>query len=114
VSDDHELHEIGADSIQKDRGQGLNNTISDACALLHALKDHYPSSEKGDASPFAEALQVYENEVWERGKEAVLSSAKNSMMLHDWKNTTQSASFRVGVVQRVMGDVGNGEAQVRA
>ncbi|KAK7449759.1 hypothetical protein VKT23_013234 [Stygiomarasmius scandens] len=78
------------------RGQGLNNAISDACALLHALKDHY-SANANDTSPFAKALEVYESEVWERGKEAVLSSAKNSAMLHDWKAVAQSPLLRLGI-----------------
>ncbi|KAK7449757.1 hypothetical protein VKT23_013232 [Stygiomarasmius scandens] len=70
------------------RGQGLNNAISDACTLLHALENHYsPSDTDADASPspFAKALEVYERDVWERGREAVLSSTKNTMMMHDWK-----------------------------
>ncbi|KAK7449761.1 hypothetical protein VKT23_013236 [Stygiomarasmius scandens] len=79
------------------RGQGLNNAISDACTLLHALKDHYSAN---GTSPFAKALEVYESEVWERGKEAVLSSAKNSAMVHDWKTVAQSPLLRLGIKPR--------------
>jgi len=84
----------------KDRGQGLNNAISDACTLPHALENHYPPSDTdADASPspFAKALEVYERDVWERGREAVLSSTKNTMMMHDWKTVAQSAAMRVGI-----------------
>ncbi|THU96336.1 FAD/NAD(P)-binding domain-containing protein [Dendrothele bispora CBS 962.96] len=82
------------------RGQGLNNAISDAASLLHALLDHYPPSDTSSSLPFAEALKVYESEVWERGREAVLSSAQNTVMMHDWDRLLQCDTLRIGIKPR--------------
>ena len=84
----------------EDRGQGLNNAISDAASLLHALMDHYPPSDTSSSLPFAEALKVYESEVWERGREAVLSSAQNTVMMHDWDRLLQCDTLRIGIKPR--------------
>ncbi|KAF5373085.1 hypothetical protein D9758_001499 [Tetrapyrgos nigripes] len=78
------------------RGQGLNNVINDVYTLRRALQEKYPPSDTSTTSPFAEALKVYEGEVWERGREAVLSNAENSLMFHDWDKLMQSPVFTVG------------------
>ncbi|KAF5361511.1 hypothetical protein D9758_006216 [Tetrapyrgos nigripes] len=75
------------------RGQGLNNAINDAYSMKRALQDHHLS----DSDSFSEALKVYEEDVCERGRKAVLSSAENSIMLHDWKQITKSAVFKYGI-----------------
>ncbi|KAF5373076.1 hypothetical protein D9758_001501 [Tetrapyrgos nigripes] len=75
------------------RGQGLNNAIHDAYTLMRALGDHPPSQ----AGSFKEVLEVYEKDVTERGREAVLASEENSNMMHDWKRVNESDLFRLGV-----------------
>ncbi|KAF5373043.1 hypothetical protein D9758_001503 [Tetrapyrgos nigripes] len=80
------------------RGQGLNNAISDAYTLMCALQEHYLPSGAG---PFVEALKIYEDDVWKRGREAVVSNEENTIMLHDWEKFTQSPLFNIGVAKSV-------------
>ncbi|THU96340.1 FAD/NAD(P)-binding domain-containing protein [Dendrothele bispora CBS 962.96] len=103
-----------AHSMTFHRGQGLNNAIDDVCTLLHALRDHYSPSNTDAPTPFAEALKVYEANVWERGKTAVLSNTKNSVMLHDGKNMAQSAAIRFGIMPRIVDDDGVRETVMKA
>ncbi len=64
-----------------DRGQGLNNAVHDACTLCRALEGHL-----SEGTPLAEAMKGYEDEVVERGHEAVVASGQNSLMIHDVGN----------------------------
>ncbi|RYP90112.1 hypothetical protein DL770_003734 [Monosporascus sp. CRB-9-2] len=72
------------------RGQGLNNAIHDVASLSRSLRE-------GGISP--EAVGAYEREMWQRGREAVVSSNNNSMATHNWDTLMQSALLRVGAKQ---------------
>jgi 2-polyprenyl-6-methoxyphenol hydroxylase-like FAD-dependent oxidoreductase len=64
-----------------DRGQGLNNAITDAAdflAHLREMKEHTPEE-------LAAAVKRYEVELWPRGNEAVLASHENTNAVHDCK-----------------------------
>ena len=49
----------------------------------------------------AKAVRAYEDEVWVRGNEVVLSNADNTLAVHDWENITQSGLFAAGVVREM-------------
>ncbi|CAF9902785.1 MAG: hypothetical protein HETSPECPRED_000005 [Heterodermia speciosa] len=74
------------------RGQGLNNGILDAAFLCRALSEH----ERGEKD-IAEVLAMYEEEMQERGRAAVISSGENSLMVHDWKQLKKSPVFTMGL-----------------
>ena len=62
-----------------DRGQGLNNAITDAADFLvhlRAMKQQTPGE-------LAAAVKRYETELWPRGNEAVLASHENTNAVHD-------------------------------
>ncbi|KAL8721858.1 MAG: hypothetical protein Q9225_001535 [Loekoesia sp. 1 TL-2023] len=73
------------------RGQGLNNAIIDAAFLCRSLNEHCQNG-----TPITEALAVYEKEMQERGRAAVISSGENSLMVHDWERLKQSPIFTMG------------------
>ncbi|CAL8584300.1 hypothetical protein XPA_009904 [Xanthoria parietina] len=73
------------------RGQGLNNGILDAAYLCRSLNAHCQ-----DGKGITDVLEVYEKELQERGKEAVISSGENSLMVHDWERLKQSPIFTMG------------------
>lgn len=73
------------------RGQGLNNAVHDAANLGRALNDY-----RANGTPHTDALACYEAEVVKRGREAVLSSGQNSVMVHDWGQLMDSPLFRHG------------------
>lgn len=75
-----------------DRGQGLNNAILDAAYLCRALETHVRKD-----IPVVEALAIYEKEMQERGRSAVISSTENSLMVHDWEQLKQSPVFTMGM-----------------
>ena len=77
---------------ETDRGQGHNNTILDAAYLCHSLHTHCR-----DGKPLVDVLDGYEKEVQERGREAVISSGENSLMVHDWARLKQSPVFTIGM-----------------
>lgn len=70
-----------------DRGQGLNNAIHDVASLARSLK------EKGITPS---AVSDYEQAMRKRGREAVISSNKNSLAVHNWDTLMQSALLTVG------------------
>ncbi|RYP19110.1 hypothetical protein DL765_003526 [Monosporascus sp. GIB2] len=72
------------------RGQGLNNAIHDVASLSKNLREGGLSRE---------AVSAYEREMWQRGKEAVVSSNQNSMDTHNWDTLMQSALLRAGAKQ---------------
>ena len=43
-------------------------------------------------------MRAYEDEVVERGREAVVSSGQNSLMLMDWEQLMKAEIFKQGVV----------------
>ncbi|KAI4119072.1 MAG: hypothetical protein LQ345_000947 [Seirophora villosa] len=74
------------------RGQGLNNAILDAAFICRALNTHCQNGK-----PITEALGVYEKEMQERGRAAVIDSSRNSLMVHDWEQLKQSPVFTIGM-----------------
>ncbi|EOD51719.1 putative fad binding domain-containing protein [Neofusicoccum parvum UCRNP2] len=79
------------------RGQGLNNAILDCDQLvkqIDAMPERSPEA-------LARAVERYEEEMWKRGHEAVMSSLENSMAVHDWETLTQSPLFKAGVQKEV-------------
>lgn len=78
-----------------DRGQGVNNAIADAADFLihlQAMKDNTPEE-------LIAAVKKYEEALVPRGKEAVLASYKNSLLVHDWKTAMESPLFTKGLVK---------------
>lgn len=55
-----------------------------------------------DEMRLSDVLAAYETEVVERGREAVLPSGRNSMVL-DWEQLRNSPVFKHGVVGRATG-----------
>ena len=85
--------------LNVDRGQGLNNAIHDAANLARQIK------EKGVKSPSAgdfSAITAYEQELWQRGKEAVIASNDNSLSTHDWNKLLKSPLFTAGLRQKLV------------
>ncbi|KAL8672565.1 MAG: hypothetical protein Q9168_002970 [Polycauliona sp. 1 TL-2023] len=80
------------------RGQGLNNGVLDAAYLCRALHEHCR-----DGIPITNVLSIYEKEVQERGRAAVISSGENSLMVHDWEQLKQSPVFTMGMKPLVQG-----------
>lgn len=80
------------DACIVDRGQGLNNAIHDAAYLCNALNEH---CHRG--TPLPEAMDIYEKEMQERGRAAVISSGENSLMVHDWEQLQNSPFFKIGL-----------------
>ena len=75
-----------------DRGQGLNNGVQDACTLCRALEEHVTKK-----TPLSDVMKAYEAELVERGREAVLLSTQNSLMITDWEQLMDSPIFKHGL-----------------
>lgn len=75
-----------------DRGQGLNNGVIDACTLCRALEEHVTNK-----TPLSDAIKAYEAEVVERGREAVLLSTQNSLMITNWEQLMNAPIFKHGL-----------------
>ena len=73
----------------------MNNAIHDAAHLGRALNDVYH-----DQKPLREAIDAYEEEIVERGHDAVISSGQNSMMLTDWGQLMESPMMKYGLAKR--------------
>lgn len=82
----------------QDRGQGLNNAIHDAAVLGQELKKRGVASQ----SDVSSAVTAYEEEMWPRGKEAVMSSNHNSLSTHNWSTLLNSPIFTAGLKQKVV------------
>jgi len=75
-----------------DRGQGLNNAVTDAADLLQHLrnmKEHTPIE-------LAAAVKRYEAELIPRGNEAVFASNENTNAVHNWATMMESPLFKYG------------------
>lgn len=72
--------------------------MHDAGNLCRALDEHVR-----DEKPLSDVMAAYESEVVERGREAVISSGRNSMMVHDWEQLKDSPIFKQGMVARANG-----------
>lgn len=79
------------------RGQGLNNAILDC----HQFVKQVEAMRERSPQALREAVVRYEEEMWPRGKEAVMSSLENSLMVHDWETLMQSPLVKEGVKQGV-------------
>ena len=92
-----------------DRGQGLNNAITDAAELLVQLR----SMKMQTHAELAAAVRRYETDLWPRGEEAVLASLENTIAVHDWTTMMQSPLFTAGVARAVKKDeLGTDEVEV--
>ncbi|KAF2841943.1 hypothetical protein M501DRAFT_998155 [Patellaria atrata CBS 101060] len=49
----------------------------------------------------ATAVKGYEEEMWVRGREAVLGSNENSLAIHDWSQLQKSPLFTSGLKQKI-------------
>jgi hypothetical protein len=78
-----------------DRGQGLNNAITDAADFLAHLRE----MKENTPAELAGAVHRYEKELWPRGHEAVLASHENTNAVHDWKTMMQSPLFTAGLAK---------------
>jgi hypothetical protein len=80
-----------------DRGQGLQNAITDAASFLECVR----AMKEPTTKELAKAVTMYEEEMWPRGKESVLASEENTNMVHNWDDMLKSPLFVGGVVQKV-------------
>ncbi|KAK7052879.1 hypothetical protein VNI00_004199 [Paramarasmius palmivorus] len=81
------------------RGQGLNNAIHDVASLHSAFREYY---KPDNSEPFKHALEVYESDLWKRGREAVIMSDENSEAVHNWDKLKKSPLFTLGIKPRAM------------
>ena len=79
-------------STRIDRGQGLNNGVQDAYTLCRAIEEHVTNK-----TPLSDVMKAYEAELVERGREAVLLSTQNSLMITNWEQLTNSPMFKHGL-----------------
>ncbi len=66
--------------------------MHDAAYMSRALKDVCY-----DDKALKTAIDAYDQEVVERGHDAVISSGQNSMMLVDWNQLRESPMFKYGI-----------------
>jgi 2-polyprenyl-6-methoxyphenol hydroxylase-like FAD-dependent oxidoreductase len=88
-------HSLLINSLLKDRGQGLNNAITDVAELLR----HLQNMKEQTLEELRKAILAYEKDLWPRGREAVLDSNKNTNVVHDWSTLTQSPLFTGGMAK---------------
>lgn len=79
------------------RGQGLNNAVLDC---NHFMKEIEAMPER-TITALREAVRRYDEALWKRGHEAVMSSMENSVAVHDWDKLKDSGLFKGGLVQHV-------------
>lgn len=77
-----------------DRGQGLNNGISDVWHFSRELKAAL--GDESAAFTLAEAVSNYEKEMIPRGADEVRCSVENGLLLHDWNKIQASPVFQRG------------------
>jgi hypothetical protein len=78
-----------------DRGQGLNNAITDAADLL----EHLRGMKEPTPLELAAAVKRYEAQLFPRGNEAVLASNENTNAVHDWALMMESPLFKGGLAK---------------
>ena len=78
------------------RGQGLNQAVTDSAKLCKAITDCWYSNE-GLQSGRAAAIEGYEKEMIARASEEIRLGEINSTMLHDWELIQQSPLLEKGV-----------------
>ena len=72
--------------------------MHNAGSLCRALDEHIHNGK-----PLSDVMAACQAEVVERGREAVISSGRNSMMIVDWEQLKHSPIFTQGVVGRANG-----------
>ncbi|TFK51125.1 FAD/NAD(P)-binding domain-containing protein, partial [Heliocybe sulcata] len=77
------------------RGQGLNHAINDAWCYVTRFKEYV----KGRKS-LAEAMNEYDHELREWGREEVRASLQNTQMLHSWEECHNSPLFTRGLAKK--------------
>ena len=65
--------------------------MQDAGNLCRALDEHVR-----DGKRLSDVVAAYEREVVQRGRDAVISSGRNSLMVLDWELLKDSPMFRHG------------------
>jgi hypothetical protein len=93
-----ETHQsLFADDIWTDRGQGLQNAVTDAASFLEYVREmKEPTREE-----LVGAVKKYEEELWPRGEEAVLASEENTNMVHDCDDMLKSQLYVGGMDRHV-------------
>ncbi|KUI59238.1 6-hydroxynicotinate 3-monooxygenase [Cytospora mali] len=86
-----------AHPMTPNRGQGLNNAVLDSYELVKQVG----AMPERTADALRGAVVRYEEMMWKRGKEAVMSSLENSEAVYDWEKLKQSPLFTKGVRQDV-------------
>lgn len=81
-----------AHSMTYQRGQGLNNSITDAALLLDAVKGFVGGQVSQEV-----AITSYEDEMIARAGGEVRLSTANTGMLHDWQKVLQSPVLTSGL-----------------
>jgi 2-polyprenyl-6-methoxyphenol hydroxylase-like FAD-dependent oxidoreductase len=76
------------------RGQGLNNAVQDAARFVAAMIE----VAEGKVG-LQEAVDGYDQEVWERGTLEVGISLKQTMGIHNWETLMQSPMVKMGMRQ---------------
>lgn len=79
------------------RGQGLNNAILDCYELVKKVE----AMPERTADALRDAVMQYEEGMWKRGHEAVMSNLENSVAMHDWETVIlkQSPFFSKGIAK---------------
>jgi hypothetical protein len=77
------------------RGQGLNNSITDAADLLQHLR----SMKDRTSAELRVAVLRYEKDLVPRGHTAVLASNENTNAVHDWATMMQFPLFSGGLAR---------------
>lgn len=79
--------------INADRGQGLNNSFQDAANFVKAIT----SARNDSGKTMSTALAEYDEEVFERGKLEMETSAKQAFSATHFEEYLESASVKYGV-----------------
>lgn len=79
--------------IDTDRGQGLNNSFQDAANFVKAVM----SARDDGGKNIVTALAEYDEEVFERGKLEMETSAKQAFSATHFDEYLESASVRYGL-----------------
>lgn len=61
------------------------------------LQTHLRAMRAHTRDELARAVGEYEKEVWARGLDVVMQNRDNTLAVHDWEKTTQSALIVTGV-----------------
>jgi 2-polyprenyl-6-methoxyphenol hydroxylase-like FAD-dependent oxidoreductase len=76
------------------RGQGLNNAVQDAARFVEGM-----IKVRDDEVGLQDAVDSYDQEVWERGSLEVGVSLKQTMGIHNWETMMQSPMVKMGMRQ---------------